>query len=67
MDDHPEVREMILAGAFYTVMIGLAVWQILRLLGSGGLDAVGIVRLGVSLFILGIMFYIGSTMLTLWT
>lgn len=67
MDDSPETREMIFAGAFYTVMIGLMVWQVLRLLSKGGLDGLGLVRLAVSLFVLGIMGYVGYTMLSLWT
>jgi hypothetical protein len=66
MDDRPELREMMFAGAFYTVMIGIMVWQILRLLGKGGLDGSGLIKLVCSLVVLGIMCYVGYTMLAMW-
>lgn len=66
MDDQAS-REMIFAGLFYTVLIGLGVWQVLRLLSKGSLDGLGVVRLISSVFVLGIMCYVGFTMLQLWT
>ncbi len=66
MDDQA-AKEMMFAGAFYVAMIGLGIWQVLRLLSKGSLDAVGLVRLGASLFVLGIMCYVGYTMLQMWT
>ncbi|MBV9990071.1 MAG: hypothetical protein JOZ72_02155 [Alphaproteobacteria bacterium] len=66
MDDQA-AREMIFAGLFYTAMIGLGVWQVLRLLSKGSLDGVGVMRLISTVFILGIMCYVGYTMLQLWT
>ena len=66
MDDHPELQAMYLTGAFYTVIIGAMIWQVLRLLSRGGLDGQGVIRLGASIFILGILCYVGYTALSLW-
>lgn len=66
MDD-VELRNQIFAGAFYTVMIGVVVWQILRLLSRGSLDGAGAIRLASSVFVLGILCYVGYTMLSIWT
>ena len=66
MDDQA-AKEMMFAGAFYVVMIGLGVWQVLRLLSKGGLDGMGVFRLISTVFILGIMCYVGYTMLQMWT
>lgn len=66
MDDQAN-REMIFAGLFYTAMIGLGVWQVLRLLSKGSLDAQSLVPAISSVFVLGIMCYVGYTMLQLWT
>lgn len=65
--DPEQMRSMVLAGLFYTALVGAMVWQILRLLSRGGLDAQGVLRLGVSVFVLGIMGYVGYTMLQVWT
>jgi predicted PurR-regulated permease PerM len=60
-------RNMIMAGVFIALTIGMAAWQVLRTLSRGGLDGVGAVRLVCSLFVLGIMLYVGYTALSLWT
>ena len=60
-------RNMIMAGVFITLMIGMVAWQVLRTLSRGGLDGVGAVRLVCSLFILGIMLYVGYTAFSMWT
>jgi hypothetical protein len=67
MDDGSVLRNMILAGVFIAAMIGCSAWQVLRLLGKGGIDAIGVVRLAASLFVLGIMCWVGYTALALWT
>ena len=66
MDDYAN-RNMIMAGVFITLMIGMLVWQVLRTLSRGGLDGLGAIRLVVSVFVLGIMLYVGYTALSLWT
>ena len=60
-------RNMLMAGVFITLMIGMVAWQVLRTLSRGGLDGVGAVRLVCSLFILGIMLYVGYTAFSIWT
>ena len=60
-------RNMIMAGVFITLMIGMLVWQVLRVLSRGGLDGQGAIRLAVSVFALGIMIYVGYSALSLWT
>jgi hypothetical protein len=60
-------RNMIMAGVFITLMIGMLAWQVLRVLSKGGLDGQGAIRLGVSVFALGIMVYVGYSALSLWT
>ena len=60
-------RNMIMAGVFITLMIGMLAWQVLRTLSRGGLDGQGAVRLACSVFVLGIMVYVGYTALSLWT
>jgi len=66
MDDL-ETRNMIMAGIFITAMIGMLMWQVLRVLSKGGLDGVGLIRLVCTLFVLGIMCYVGYTALSIWT
>ena len=66
MDDTANL-EMMEAGVCITLMIGAALWQVLRALGRGGMDAAGVLRLTCSLVMLGIMVYVGYTALTLWT
>jgi hypothetical protein len=60
-------RNMIMAGVFITLMIGMLVWQVLRTLSRGGLDGQGAIRLVVSVFVLGIMLYVGYSAFSLWT
>ena len=60
-------RNMIMAGVFITLMIGMLAWQVLRTISRGGLDGVGAVRLVCSVFVLGIMVYVGYSALSLWT
>ena len=60
-------REMMMAGVFITLMIGMLAWQVLRTISRGGMDAQGAVRLVCTVFVLGIMCYVGYTALTLWT
>jgi hypothetical protein len=64
MDDQ---REMMFAGLFITAMIGMLAWQVLRLLSRGGLDGQGLIRLVCTVFVLGIMCYVGYTALSIWT
>jgi hypothetical protein len=66
MDDVAN-REMLEAGACLTLMIGAAVWQVLRTLSRGGLDGMGVIKLTCNLVVLGIVVYVGYTALTLWT
>jgi hypothetical protein len=66
MDDSAN-RNMIMAGVFITLTIGMLAWQVLRTISRGGLDAVGVLRLACSVFVLGIMVYVGYTALSLWT
>ncbi len=66
MDDVAN-REMLEAGVCLTGMIGIALWQVLRTLGRGGLDAMGVVKLTCNLIILGIAVYVGYSALTMWT
>lgn len=67
MDDPVALRSMILAGVFYTAMIGYGIWQVLRLLSRGAMDGVRLVQLAATLFILGILCWVGYTALMLWT
>ena len=60
-------RNMIMAGVFITLMIGMLAWQVLRTLSRGGLDGQGAVRLVVSVFVLGIMLYVGYSAFSIWT
>jgi hypothetical protein len=66
MEDNSR-RYMIEAGAFIALTIGMVAWQVLRTLSRGGLDGAGAVRLVCSLFVLGIMLYVGYTAFSLWT
>jgi len=66
MEDNAN-REMLMAGLFITLTIGLLMWQVLRTLSRGGFDAAGAIRLFCSVFVLGIMLYVGYTALSLWT
>lgn len=66
MDDEAN-RNMIMAGLFLTVMIGMLAWQVLRTISRGGLDGPGAVRLVCTVFVLGIMLYVGYTALSIWT
>ncbi|MBV9570298.1 MAG: hypothetical protein JO056_03565 [Alphaproteobacteria bacterium] len=66
MDDEAN-RNMIMAGLVITLMIGMCAWQVLRTISRGGLDGVGAVRLVCSVFVLGIMLYVGYTALSIWT
>ena len=66
MDDVAN-REMLEAGVCITLMIGGAMWQVLRTLGRGGLDGMGLVKLTCNLVLLGIALYVGVTALNLWT
>ena len=65
MDD--QLRYTLPAGIFLVVMVGLLAWQVLRQLGRGGLDLMGLIRLGVSVFMLGIMCWVTITALSMWT
>jgi hypothetical protein len=67
MDEHIANREMLMAGAFIALTICALVWQVLRTLSRGALDATSVVRLVCSVFMLGIMLYVGHTMLSMWT
>jgi hypothetical protein len=60
-------REMLMAGVFITLTIGMLTWQVLRTISRGGWDIVGVVRLACSVFVLGIMLYVGFTALSIWT
>lgn len=60
-------RNMIMAGVFVTAVIGMLVWQVLRTLSRGGLDGQGAVRLVCSVFVLGIMLYVGYSAFSIWT
>jgi hypothetical protein len=68
MDDGTDFHEMTtMAGVFITLMIGMAAWQVLRVLSRGGLDARGAIQLVCSVILLGIMLYVGYTAYSLWT
>ena len=60
-------RNMMMAGVFITLMIGMLAWQVLRIISRGGMDAQGVVRLVCTVFVLGIMCYVGYTALSMWT
>lgn len=60
-------RNMIMAGVFIAAVIGMLVWQVLRTLSRGGLDGQGAVRLVCSVFVLGIMLYVGYSAFSIWT
>ena len=66
MDDVAN-REMLEAGVCLTAMIGIALWQVLRTLGSGGLNGIGMIKLTCNLVLLGIALYVGYSALTMWT
>jgi hypothetical protein len=66
MDDSAVKRNMIMAGVFIALTIGMLAWQVLRTISRGGLDAAGVVRLACSVFVLGIMLYVGYTAFSLW-
>ena len=66
MDDVAN-REMLEAGFCITLMIGAAMWQVLRTLSRGGLDVMGAVRLTCNLILLGIAVYVGYTAFSMWT
>jgi hypothetical protein len=67
MDDRTDLHYMMLTGIFLTAMIGMLAWQVLRLLGRGGLDGLALIRLVCGLFVLGIMCWVAFTALSLWT
>jgi hypothetical protein len=67
MDDDYARRSMIMAGICIALMIVMALWQVLRTLSRGGLDARGLLKLTANLVLLGIMLYVGYTALSLWT
>jgi cation transporter-like permease len=67
MDDSSELHYILPAGIFLVAVIGMLAWQVLRLLGRGGFDAVGLIRLVCSVFVLGIMCWVGFTALRMWT
>ena len=67
MDDSTQLHEILPAGIFLVVVIGAMAWQVLRLIGRGGLDAMGLIRLVCGLFVLGIMCWVGFTALRMWT
>lgn len=67
MDDNVANREMIMTGVFIALAICALVWQVLRTLSRGALDATSVLRLAVSVFALGIMLYVGHTIFSLWT
>ncbi len=66
MDDVAN-REMLEAGAFLMLMIGAAAWQVMRTLGRGGLNGMGLIKLTCNLIVFGIMVYVGCTALSMWT
>ena len=66
MDDYAN-RNMMMAGVFITLMIGMIAWQVLRAISRGVSDGPGAIRLVCSVFVLGIMLYVGYSALTLWT
>jgi len=66
MDDVAN-REMLEAGVFIMLMIAAAAWQVMRTLSRGGFDAMGLIKLGCNLILLGIMVYVGVTALNMWT
>jgi hypothetical protein len=67
MVEHLPSRDMMMAAAFIALTILMLAWQVLRAISRGGLDAIGAIRLACSIFVLGIMLYVGYTMLSLWT
>jgi hypothetical protein len=67
MDDHMANREMIMTAGFIALTICALVWQVLRTLSRGALDATSVLRLAVSVFTLGIMLYVGHTIFSMWT
>ena len=67
MDEHIANREMMMTGVFIALAICSLVWQVLRTLSRGALDATSVLRLAVSLFALGIMLYVGHTIFSMWT
>ena len=67
MDDQTQLRYILPAGIFLVAVIGMLAWQVLRLVSRGGLDAMGTIRLVCSLFVLGIMCWVGFTALRMWT
>jgi uncharacterized membrane protein len=67
MDDGDMNRNMIMAGAFIALTICMLLWQVMRAITRGGMDPVGLVKLACSVFVLGIMLYVGYSTLSLWT
>ena len=67
MDEHIANREMLMTGVFIALAICSLVWQVLRTLSPGALDATSVLRLAVTLFALGIMLYVGHTIFSMWT
>ena len=67
MDEHIANREMLMTGVFIALAICSLVWQVLRTLSRGALDATSVLRLAVTLFALGIMLYVGHTIFSMWT
>lgn len=66
MDENIANREMIMTGVVITLTIGSLMWQVLRTLSRGALDATGVLRLATTLFVLGIMVYVGYTIFSIW-
>ena len=66
MDDHVANREILMTEVFIALAICSLVWQVLRTLSRGALDATSVLRLAVSVFALGIMLYVGHTIFSMW-
>ena len=66
MDDQVANREMLMTGAFIAVSVCALIWQVLRTLSRGALDGRSLLRLGCSVFALGIMLYVGHTIFSMW-
>jgi uncharacterized membrane protein YdbT with pleckstrin-like domain len=67
MDDRSVLQYTLPAGIFLVAIVGMLVWQTLRLISRGGLDALGLIRLAVNLFLLGVMCWVTATALSMWT
>ena len=66
MDENIANREMIMTGVVITLSIGSLMWQVLRTLSRGAMDGTSVLRLGTSVFALGIMVYVGYTIFSMW-